>query len=415
MVKQILFYTCLLIFQKNVSGQWVEIINDYGITGYDSELISTNDTIIISADTHVFISLDNGTSWEKKGGDSLYIKDLSFIDQNKLIINSENALYVSSNLGDSWDLIPESEGVNFIDFYYFENSFYAITNENEIWSSKNGVDFIVSRFELNKKDYEPTYLFGYENNIFIGTYANIYKSNIQSLNQWEVFGSGLPTWKYGLNSTTTTPVTSMSADNQYMYIVRDRDRGVWRIPHEGGDWELISNIDHDWYYEPDKNNFTSWNATGVASNDTILLATTFDAVNISFDHGNSWCEFDKGIEDGPCCVSQVYIVNGEYYFLYSEKVEKGSYLGVPKIILPNVFTPNGDGINDFFKPVSVEKIEQIGIIIYNRWGNKIAKIDGPEIIWDGGNNMDGIYYYIFTYSTVYGGEKNIKGSFQILK
>jgi gliding motility-associated-like protein len=64
-----------------------------------------------------------------------------------------------------------------------------------------------------------------------------------------------------------------------------------------------------------------------------------------------------------------------------------------KIIIPNVFTPNGDGNNDFF----VVKNLQLGkapIKIYNRWGKIVFESTGYNNDWNGKNVNDGVYYYI---------------------
>src|SRR5690606_27474392 len=52
---------------------------------------------------------------------------------------------------------------------------------------------------------------------------------------------------------------------------------------------------------------------------------------------------------------------------------------------PNAFTPNGDGNNDFFKPV-VSGIKQYDFQIYNRWGELIFTSKQAEIGWDGKRN-----------------------------
>jgi gliding motility-associated-like protein len=68
--------------------------------------------------------------------------------------------------------------------------------------------------------------------------------------------------------------------------------------------------------------------------------------------------------------------------------------------LPNVFTPNGDGINDFFIPFPYDFVEKIDIKIYSRWGNQVFASEDPDINWDGKNQSsnndcaDGVYYYI---------------------
>ncbi len=68
--------------------------------------------------------------------------------------------------------------------------------------------------------------------------------------------------------------------------------------------------------------------------------------------------------------------------------------------LPNVFTPDGDGKNDFFIPFPYKFVEKIDIKIYNRWGALVFETDNPDINWDGddmksGNPVsDGVYYYL---------------------
>jgi len=48
----------------------------------------------------------------------------------------------------------------------------------------------------------------------------------------------------------------------------------------------------------------------------------------------------------------------------------------------NVFTPNGDGVNDFFE-IKTTGIKEIEANIYNLWGNKVYKIEKLAGKWDG--------------------------------
>ncbi len=77
-----------------------------------------------------------------------------------------------------------------------------------------------------------------------------------------------------------------------------------------------------------------------------------------------------------------------------------------KMSIPNVFTPNGDGVNDVFK-IESEGILTIKIDIYDRWGKKIFDFNGAAFsnkdekkeIWDGTTRAgakcaDGTYYYV---------------------
>ncbi len=67
--------------------------------------------------------------------------------------------------------------------------------------------------------------------------------------------------------------------------------------------------------------------------------------------------------------------------------------------LPNVFTPNSDGDNDFFIPFPGWRfVEKIEMKIYGRWGNLVFQTENPAILWNGtdvsGKDLkDGIYLY----------------------
>lgn len=63
------------------------------------------------------------------------------------------------------------------------------------------------------------------------------------------------------------------------------------------------------------------------------------------------------------------------------------------VSLPNVFTPNGDGQNDFFGTNHQDSITG-ELSIYNRWGRQIFFSQGTNLIWDGNGCNEGIYYYV---------------------
>ncbi len=69
------------------------------------------------------------------------------------------------------------------------------------------------------------------------------------------------------------------------------------------------------------------------------------------------------------------------------------------LTLPNVFTPDGDGINDYWQPFVIGNFDEFEILVYNRWGTMVYTTDNPAFMWDGkntGGNLvsDGVYYYI---------------------
>ena len=67
-----------------------------------------------------------------------------------------------------------------------------------------------------------------------------------------------------------------------------------------------------------------------------------------------------------------------------------------KVNIPNSFTPNGDGLNDYFL-VKTHGCTIIKMQIFNRWGEKLFETDQPDIGWNGTfkNKLCplGLYYY----------------------
>jgi gliding motility-associated-like protein len=55
-----------------------------------------------------------------------------------------------------------------------------------------------------------------------------------------------------------------------------------------------------------------------------------------------------------------------------------------KIFVPNMFTPNGDGLNDTWKPVMLDySIEGYQLSVFDRWGQRIFHTADTEEAWDG--------------------------------
>jgi gliding motility-associated-like protein len=68
-----------------------------------------------------------------------------------------------------------------------------------------------------------------------------------------------------------------------------------------------------------------------------------------------------------------------------------------ELLIPNVFTPNQDGVNDEFFITSKGLIEY-NIVIVNRWGNPVFESTNANEAWDGTSGgeqcTDGVYFYI---------------------
>lgn len=96
----------------------------------------------------------------------------------------------------------------------------------------------------------------------------------------------------------------------------------------------------------------------------------------------------------------------------------------PEYELPNIFTPDGNGINDLYHPIlPYRDISKVEISIYNRWGDKVFETEDPDINWNGKRNNDGqespegVYFYVCkVYETALAQETTprlLKGTIQL--
>ncbi len=76
--------------------------------------------------------------------------------------------------------------------------------------------------------------------------------------------------------------------------------------------------------------------------------------------------------------------------------------------VPNIFTPNGDGINDRFHIKYDNRPQVFDIVIYNREGKKMYSSTDPDFHWDGSHCTAGVYSYIIKYTSL-GKAKTMKG------
>ncbi len=53
------------------------------------------------------------------------------------------------------------------------------------------------------------------------------------------------------------------------------------------------------------------------------------------------------------------------------------------LLLPNAFTPNGDGRNDSFRPLHACKMTGYEMRIFNRFGEQVFQANNPDQAWDG--------------------------------
>ena len=92
----------------------------------------------------------------------------------------------------------------------------------------------------------------------------------------------------------------------------------------------------------------------------------------------------------------------------------------PNLYFPNAFTPNGDGLNDSFGPVS-RFFNEYSLSIYDRWGKLVFFSNDPNVPWWGtvgkANHQapEGVYVYVFSGKGYDGNEFATRGSVTLLR
>jgi gliding motility-associated-like protein len=88
-----------------------------------------------------------------------------------------------------------------------------------------------------------------------------------------------------------------------------------------------------------------------------------------------------------------------------------------EIKIPNIFTPNGDGVNDIFQ-IRAEGYQQLECTILNRYGHPVYKYFGVNGSWDGYTHAGvkvsaGTYYVYLSLVNTSGEVENRQGTVQV--
>jgi gliding motility-associated-like protein len=145
----------------------------------------------------------------------------------------------------------------------------------------------------------------------------------------------------------------------------------------------------------------TWNL----ANDSSFTWNSNTAPSTSFSQGGSYV-ISLTVVDQLGCVSSY---------------ETTVFVSDPDIWVPNVFTPNGDGINDFVV-LPYPAFKSYDISIFNRWGNLVSILEDQSgiAVWDGLStdgkpHTDGVYFYLLTGEMLGGTEVKKQGFITLIR
>ncbi|MGB0916284.1 MAG: lectin-like domain-containing protein [Flavobacteriales bacterium] len=142
-------------------------------------------------------------------------------------------------------------------------------------------------------------------------------------------------------------------------------------------------------------------------NDTVF--TNLDMVNYTFPD-SGWYDITLSVMNENGCVDDTT------FQIYIE--------GVPEYQVGNVFTPNGDDLNERFQPYTFAMVEA-SMKVFNRWGRPVYNYDGaiPPVElwgWDGTINggakaAEGTYYYVLALKGTDGNNFSEQGTVTLVR
>ena len=99
--------------------------------------------------------------------------------------------------------------------------------------------------------------------------------------------------------------------------------------------------------------------------------------------------------------------------------QMGPYFPIFYLHVPNAFTPNGDDLNQNFKPIINPYLMKYNLQIYNRWGELLFTTDDPTESWDGTFMekpvQEGVYVYILYATDLMGNFHKDKGVVALMR
>ena len=212
----------------------------------------------------------------------------------------------------------------------------------------------------------------------------------------------------GTGTDTLTATASSGTINWYTLITGGTSIGT------GSPWTTPSISTTTTYYAEavDGIHKSITRAPAVAKINTIPIITATggtaysgSSVNLTANNGVSY-SWNTGSTTNPQNVSPsvttTYFVTGTDANGCTNTAEAVATI-IPKdtVTVPNVFTPNNDGINDYFIIKGIEYGEW-QLIVFNRWGRKVYEnnhYDNTSNKWGAEGCDEGVYYYILRNAT----------------
>lgn len=196
--------------------------------------------------------------------------------------------------------------------------------------------------------------------------------NVASIYQYRMYAyeTSDPT-QFVVSNAITYYVQKIVVDAKTYHVFNCNPSAVQLIPNYNLQYRDVSvtNLNYTFTWSPG----TYLNSTSIEKPTILLPPQTPPAVN------------------GPAPTPLTYtynltVQNTNYAGCVSSNTQTVLHHNPRKVAIPGAFSPNGDGLNDFFRPVNLQDYPGGEFWVYDRWGNLIFHSTGPTLAdysWNG--------------------------------
>jgi photosystem II stability/assembly factor-like uncharacterized protein len=384
-------FLILTVFLANqTKAQW--IMTNSPKTDISSIVVSGKNIFAGSSRNGIFLTSDDGANWTQVNNglsDTIISCMNKYIDKNgdTTIFEGSDGVYISNNNGKSWEPTwLNFEGIPAITVS--DTNIYAGTNGGVYRSTDGGVTwdwtYLPSAWQVN------TIAVQANNNILVGSWGGVFKS------------SDYTNWTTINNNLSDSMVNTIAIDGNNIFVgtegvVYGKEGGVFLSTNNGTSWNKMNN------------GLTDSVIHTLIIDGTNIFAGTDEGIFLSKNNGTSWTEINDGLRDSTIVTSLA--ISGTEIFagtrgkgVWKRPLQEVTSVKNFPLKPPLSYTLQQNYPNPFNPSTTINysllKASNVKIEIFNMLGQRVAilvnktkQAGNYNVKWNAEEFASGIYLY----------------------
>lgn len=383
---QVLIFVFVLnssVFISNCISQWIQT---NGVFGSVRSIANSNNNIFAGTSSGVYISTNNGTSWN--------ISSLIYVNVSAIAINGANifagtignGIYLSTNNGTSWNTINNGLiDLNVQSISFLGNDIYAGASTSIFKSTNNGISWS----QLTGSPYQVFCFAIVGNNIFAGC-NGIFKSTNNGINWTNLIGSSEFFFSFAVSGTYLFAGGNLMGQYGRVYLSTNYGTNWWGTTTFGSQPFIYS----------------------LSTNGANLFAGTRNGVYLTQNNGLSWIQKNQGFGSDRE-ITSLLIANN---YIFAGTIDSSVWrrnlseaIGIQQIseVVPSIYTLRQNYPNPFNPTTkiifAIPKSSNVKITIFDIAGKELETLVNEQLqpglyqtVWDASKYSSGVYFYRIT-------------------